>query len=442
MRQAGIVAAAGVYALDHHVERLADDHARARRLGEALSAAGVPVDLEQVETNFVQIDVAPGETLFASITSSDIDEDVRRFALEHLASIDSAIRAYRINGTKPDARSGQIMNDEVRTGHGSSAYVQNRINLTGNFSVTAGTRLEVFRDQRDIRRARYVINDTPVVRDTSIIAVNSLVEFIPGAGFNWQLVEHFIIFGGVHRGFAPPRTKDAISNSGEVHELEAEKSWNYELGVRAKAAKGIRYEVTGFYMDFSNQVIPVAEHAGGVGAGITNGGATLHNGVEAGLFIDLHEVFNWERLHLGYDANVARVQARFNSERYMKNNEEAYINVNGNFTPYAPQWMVTSAMTVKHQQTGLATRLGLTYVSGQYTDPFNTRAPQNNGREGYIPAYEVIDVSVFYPIERLNATVNVSAKNLLDKRYIASRRPQGIMLGNPRMITAGVRYGF
>jgi threonine aldolase len=59
MRQAGIVAAAGVYALDHHVERLADDHARARRLAEALAAAGVPVDLDQVETNFVQVDVEP-----------------------------------------------------------------------------------------------------------------------------------------------------------------------------------------------------------------------------------------------------------------------------------------------------------------------------------------------------------------------------------------------
>ena len=57
MRQAGIVAAAGLYALDHHVDRIADDHARARRLGEGLIAARVQVDLEQVQTNFVQIDV-------------------------------------------------------------------------------------------------------------------------------------------------------------------------------------------------------------------------------------------------------------------------------------------------------------------------------------------------------------------------------------------------
>lgn len=57
MRQAGIVAAAGIHALDHNVERLADDHRRARRLAEGWQAAGLPVDPGLTETNFVQIDV-------------------------------------------------------------------------------------------------------------------------------------------------------------------------------------------------------------------------------------------------------------------------------------------------------------------------------------------------------------------------------------------------
>src|SRR5262249_51598103 len=57
MPQAGVVAAAGLYGLDHNVDGLHDDHARAKRLAEALYGAGVPVELEQVETNFVQIDV-------------------------------------------------------------------------------------------------------------------------------------------------------------------------------------------------------------------------------------------------------------------------------------------------------------------------------------------------------------------------------------------------
>jgi threonine aldolase len=58
MRQAGIVAASGVYALEHNVDRLAEDHRRARRLAEGWAARGVPVDPDRVETNFVQVDVA------------------------------------------------------------------------------------------------------------------------------------------------------------------------------------------------------------------------------------------------------------------------------------------------------------------------------------------------------------------------------------------------
>jgi threonine aldolase len=59
LRQGGIVAAAGVYAFDHHVERLADDHRRARRLAAGLAAAGLPVLSDRVETNFVQLDIGP-----------------------------------------------------------------------------------------------------------------------------------------------------------------------------------------------------------------------------------------------------------------------------------------------------------------------------------------------------------------------------------------------
>jgi threonine aldolase len=77
MRQAGIVAAACVYALDHHVDRLADDHARARRLAEGLQEAGVPVDLEQVETNFVQVDVGSLEMAVGDALERLVGEGVR-----------------------------------------------------------------------------------------------------------------------------------------------------------------------------------------------------------------------------------------------------------------------------------------------------------------------------------------------------------------------------
>jgi threonine aldolase len=56
MRQVGVLAAAGDYALTHHLARLADDHARARRLAEALAPFGV-VDADRVRTNVVPLDL-------------------------------------------------------------------------------------------------------------------------------------------------------------------------------------------------------------------------------------------------------------------------------------------------------------------------------------------------------------------------------------------------
>jgi threonine aldolase len=55
MRQAGILAAGGLYALRHHVDRLVDDHARAARLAEALAPFGVVAGT--VRTNIVPLDL-------------------------------------------------------------------------------------------------------------------------------------------------------------------------------------------------------------------------------------------------------------------------------------------------------------------------------------------------------------------------------------------------
>jgi threonine aldolase len=59
MRQAGILAAAAIYALDHNVERLSEDHSNARLLAEGLAQVpGLSVNLEKVQTNIVMVDLA------------------------------------------------------------------------------------------------------------------------------------------------------------------------------------------------------------------------------------------------------------------------------------------------------------------------------------------------------------------------------------------------
>ena len=68
MRQAGVVAAGGIYALDHHVERLADDHANARRLAEGLAGGSrLTVDVDRVATNIVLAACARPEDTAAGV---------------------------------------------------------------------------------------------------------------------------------------------------------------------------------------------------------------------------------------------------------------------------------------------------------------------------------------------------------------------------------------
>jgi threonine aldolase len=73
MRQVGVLAAAGRYALDHHLGRLADDHARARRLADAVAAVRPElVDPATVETNIVALDLGP-----AGLAAADVAADAR-----------------------------------------------------------------------------------------------------------------------------------------------------------------------------------------------------------------------------------------------------------------------------------------------------------------------------------------------------------------------------
>lgn len=58
MRQAGIIAAAGVYALDHHINRLAEDHAHAQQIGQTLAALHWVDEVIPVETNIVIFSLA------------------------------------------------------------------------------------------------------------------------------------------------------------------------------------------------------------------------------------------------------------------------------------------------------------------------------------------------------------------------------------------------
>ena len=96
MRQVGILAAAGLHALDHHVERLAQDHARARRLAEAACAARPGcVDPSLVATNIVAMSVPDAPALVAAAAQHGVALSVvgprTARAVTHLDLDDAAV---------------------------------------------------------------------------------------------------------------------------------------------------------------------------------------------------------------------------------------------------------------------------------------------------------------------------------------------------------------
>ncbi len=80
MRQAGMLAAAGLHALDHHIDRLKDDHARARRIGETVARQPWCARVMPVDTNIVIYDLAPGHTAAAHVERLGM-HGVRCFAI-------------------------------------------------------------------------------------------------------------------------------------------------------------------------------------------------------------------------------------------------------------------------------------------------------------------------------------------------------------------------
>ncbi|MBP3193419.1 TonB-dependent receptor domain-containing protein [Natronogracilivirga saccharolytica] len=338
----------------------------------------------------------------------------------------------RVNGSIDSPKTGDIRDDEIRTGYAASGFVQNRFYATDRLTFTPGIRVEYFQYERDIMRNNF--------EDVSRTSSDETLAFIPGFGVNYQLGHLSSLFAGVHRGFSPPRVKDAITPAGDSEELEAEWSWSYEAGFRLSPARYLSSEVTTYYMTFENQIIPVSESAGGQGlpnaTGLTNGGATEHYGLE---FLVRLTPFITEETGITPEFEIGGTWSRasFSEDRFVSSDGEI-VNVKGNELPYAPEWSGFSQLSMRHE-TGVSGYIKATYTGEQFGDVLNRTGPTGNGREGMLDSYTVLDAGLRYQLPfDYDSSVSVTIRNLTDERYISSRRPQGIRMGLPRMITFGI----
>jgi len=332
---------------------------------------------------------------------------------------------HQKNGPLPTSRDGLLVEDNERTTGAYSFFLQNRF-LLRQWTITPGVRVE---------RVRF----TRTNRLIGATGEESLLQVVPGIGVAYSPRANVTFFAGVHRGFAPPRAEDVISNTGGTVELDPELSWNFEAGGRTEFTRWLKLDATFFRMDYENQIIP-ASLAGGVGAALTNAGETLHQGAELYLRFDSAPIFE-SRHNVYVRTNYTWLPtAEFTGTRFSNVSGFGAVSVTGNRLPYAPENLLTSSLGYSHPS-GWDNFIEAVYVGSQFGDDLNTVTSTADGQRGLIPSFVVWNATVNYHIEQKHVTLFASAKNLFDRVYIADRA-RGLIPGAPRVVLTGVKFTF
>lgn len=336
------------------------------------------------------------------------------------------------NGTNPKVQAGAIVENNERDVDAYSIFAQNRF-LFGRFTLTPGFRVEAIDNQR-------TNNLTGGSGDDDV------TEVIPGLGATFNPLDRVTLFAGVHRGFAPPRTEDLIvtpnnAPTATFTDVDAEESWNAELGVRSNPLPGARVEATLFRNDFENQI-----QVGSIAGGTTPlaQGETLYEGLEMFARLDSIDLLRTTNNFYLQSAYTYLPTADQESPVTVVQTGAAVAGSRvGNRLPYAPHHLATLTFGGTHTASGLDLRLEVVHVSEQFADFANTRvaAFNGNGQTGVIKASTIFNLAANYPLPRYGATLFLTAKNLFDRDYIVDRT-RGIRVGAPLLVQGGVEIAF
>lgn len=336
-----------------------------------------------------------------------------------LRYMDEEMDDKTVQATRALPRTGPLGRDALDNAESYALYAQNRFLLTDTLALTAGLRVEQYEQYRLDRRRHDAQGNSASTTNT---------EVMPGLGMSWQVNPEIQLFGSVYKAFSPSLNGDAL-NGLQDQQLDAERSLNMEFGMRGTNQR-MTYEFALFRMNFDNQIIPANSNSQ---FQVTNGGKTLHQGLEFGTGFDLGAGFN-------LNANATYVtDAEFRGNRVTRTG--AITTPDGNRIPYTPE--LTANLTLEYERGNLRSGISMHYTSDQYTDVLNRKALTESVSgffTGQIPSYTLADVFLVYAIND-QLTANANVKNLADRHYIASVR-QGIYVGPERSVDVGLRYRF
>lgn len=346
------------------------------------------------------------------------------------------------NGDLPNSRDGVIAENNERLALAYSGFLQNRF-IWGNFAFTPGARIE---------KIRYARTNALANGGLGVTGKTTVSQVIPGFGVAYSGLSRTTIFAGAHRGFSPPRVEDVISNTGGVTELDAELSWNYEFGVRARPLRGVEIASTFFRNDYENQIV-AASIAGGTA--LTNGGETLQQGFEFTAQIDSGTITRSPHNFYFRTALTYLPVAEFRGPRLSSVTSATTLNVycptarrvsstgcsiTGNRLPYSPRTLLTSSLGYAHP-VGFDAFIENVYLGRQFGDDLNAVNPTANGQIGALASQTYWNATANYKVEKWRTTFFVTAKNIFDRTFIVDRA-RGLLPSQPRLLQGGVKFNF
>ncbi|MFY4729553.1 TonB-dependent receptor domain-containing protein [Nitrospira sp. BLG_2] len=330
-----------------------------------------------------------------------------------------------------------------RTTNAYSFFAQERM-FFGPFTVTPGFRVEHISYDQTNRLAN---------NGQGTYGKTNFTEVLPGVGVTYSPFKNNTFFFGAHRGMAPPQISDAITGTGQVVDLGPELNWTYELGVRGNLAPWLGYSITGYQIDFSNQIISQSV-AGGVGATLTSAGKTQHRGAEVAAQLDILDAVTGRNddEDITLDINYTWVaQADFRGARNssitgaaLLPGEPAIFNTSGNRLPYSPEHLISAGIGYANRAFSLGpfnARVETQCISDQFGDDRNTVIPTPNGQRGIVRGWCMLNASVNQHVKKINTTFFFTGKNMLGQDVIMDRT-RGIYPGLPALWQAGARWTF
>ncbi len=311
--------------------------------------------------------------------------------------------------------------NRIESAYATALFIQDNITFN-KWKITPGIRFENIILKRD----DFGKNDPNRIESDLTTKRNVLSVFIPGIGFNYELNYSTNLFGGVHRGFAPP-------SPGASEGTEEENSINYEVGVRFENDDAQKLEFVTFFNNYSNLL--GTDLAAGGGGGSTdqfNAGEVQVFGIELGMGANMTSSVSELQIpiHFNYTFTSAEFKNSFES------GYDPWGSVSeGDEMPYLPRHHFNIGVDAFYKKLTAS-------ISGTGTSKMRTIAGSED--IDVVPntdSYFLIDFSTSYQITSTTKFV-LDVRNLTDKTYLVSRRPAGLRPGLPRMIQAGIKLSF